>query len=64
VSVLEKLIEQRERVRNAEVTLGLERAQQLRLMREAKAERYRNVELAKAMGLSRERVSTILKGSK
>jgi hypothetical protein len=58
---LEPLIAQRGRVKAAEAALQRARDEQRRLMLAAKKDRYRNTELASAMGLSRERVGIILK---
>jgi hypothetical protein len=63
VSVLEKLIAQREKVQTLEKVLHKERVFQRQLMLACKRDRHSNGELAKAMDLSRERVSVILKGT-
>lgn len=61
MDILEALVVQRQAVRIAEAALEHERDEQLRLMLAAKEDRYRNVDLARAMALSRERVGLILK---
>jgi DNA-directed RNA polymerase sigma subunit (sigma70/sigma32) len=60
MTVLESLTEQRQRVLDCEHQLRLARQQQLRLIRAARRDRYKNAEIGKALGLSRERVRAIL----
>jgi DNA-binding CsgD family transcriptional regulator len=60
-SSIERLIAQRKRVLAAEKRLKEAREEQVRRMVAAADDRYRNSEIARAIGISRERVGKLLK---